>query len=146
MKLEIKHLAPYLPYELSGICTEEFTGVELVLGISQYKNSKQYYLITSFDDLDIEMFKPILRPIQEVEQYFESLYGCLEHQDVTDYFDADFLASNNNIEISEIQLLESEQIPYGTLKVLLKHHFDVFGLIEKGLAVDINTLSVQNDG
>jgi len=32
------------------------------------------------------------------------------------------------------------------LDYLFENHFDVFGLIEKGLAININTLSVQNDG
>ena len=39
-----------------------------------------------------------------------------------------------------------EQIPYELHDFLFENHIDVFGLIEKGLAVDINTLSVQNDG
>jgi uncharacterized metal-binding protein len=44
-----------------------------------------------------------------------------------------------------------ERVKTGLIEVLiwqklLKHHFDVFGLIEKGFAIDINTLSTQNDG
>jgi hypothetical protein len=145
MKLETKHLAPYLPYNLK--CEVLNSGQEKEIGemIAVYNDGSACFGNIVESEKGFEYIKPILRPIQEVEQYFEKLYGCLEHQDVTDYFDADFLASHDNIEIEEIQLLEAEQLPYGTLKVLLKHHFDVFGLIEKGLAVDLNTLSVKND-
>ena len=33
-----------------------------------------------------------------------------------------------------------EGLPYSIFEILLKNHFDVFGLIEKGLAIDINTI------
>ena len=39
--------------------------------------------------------------MNEVENYFEDLYGRLEHQDVTDYFDADF-----RIRIKEINSIK----------------------------------------
>ena len=32
------------------------------------------------------------------------------------------------------------QYSYRVVELLFRHHFDVFGLIEKGLAIDINTL------
>lgn len=32
------------------------------------------------------------------------------------------------------------------MQMLFEEHIDVFGLIEKGRAIDINTLSTQNDG
>ena len=131
MKLEIKHLAPYLTY-----------GLNVKIGKNRnYKVGSIHILHTQLlHDFTLRenAFMPILRPIQEVEQYFENLYGSLEHQDVTNYFDADFLESHDNIEIEEIQLLKPEQLPYGTLKVLLKHHFDVFDLISKGLAISIH--------
>ena len=34
----------------------------------------------------------------------------------------------------------NSRAPYGFVLNLLEWHFDVFGLIEKGLAIDINTL------
>ena len=131
-KLTIEHLSPYLPYGLK-------------IYVPDYKYEREIYqlsenaLITKYFGKKIyfEDIKPILRPIQGVEQYFENLYGCVEHQDVNDYFDVDFLKSHDNIEIDEIQFLKVEELPFGTLKVLLKHHFDVFGLIEKGLAIPV---------
>lgn len=144
MKLELKHLAPYLPYKLKMKCPQRFR--------PNYKESTGVYgVVYLTGDLyaDIEnntfneaVFLPILKPMEEVEIYFEALCGNLEHQDVTDYFDADFL-EERNVEINEIQYLNAEVLPYGTISVLLKHHFDIFGLINKGLAVseyEINPL------
>ena len=131
-KLKLEYLAPYLPYRLKVYITEWKCEREI------YQLSQNSLITKSFGNkLDFEHIKPILRPIQGVEQYFDNLYGCLGHQDVTDFLDVDFLNSHNNIEIEEIQLLEIEELPFGTLKVLLKHHFDVFGLIEKGLAIPV---------
>lgn len=60
------------------------------------------------------------------------------YQDVTDFFDVDFLDSHNNCSIEEMYVFEPEELPYGTLQVLFKHHFDVFELIPLGLAVSIH--------
>ena len=53
---------------------------------------------------------------------------------------SDFL-SEHNLEINELKYWEAEYIPYGTLKVLFKHHFDVFGLIVEKLAININEIN-----
>ncbi len=42
---------------------------------------------------------------------------------------------------SSVELNEISEFPYWQIKILLKHHFDVFGLIEDGLA--INKLTVN---
>ena len=34
---------------------------------------------------------------------------------------------------------------YGLVSKLIEWHFDVFGLIEKGLAIDINTLPQSSE-
>ena len=34
--------------------------------------------------------------------------------------------------------------PYGMIDLLCKWHFDVFGLIPKGLAVDINSINIPS--
>ena len=138
-KLTIEHLSPYFPYNLRMWDVEnERQYIPELIGIVDSEKIRvtlpRFPGVTLFE---INALKPILRPIQEVEQYFENLYGYLEHQDVTDYFDVDFLKSHDNIEIDEIQFLKVEELPFGTLKVLLKHHFDVFGLIEKGLAIPV---------
>ena len=34
-----------------------------------------------------------------------------------------------------------DELPHGLVSILYEFHFDVFGLIENGLAIDINTLN-----
>ena len=37
-----------------------------------------------------------------------------------------------------------KEIHYDIIQELIERHFDIFGLIEKGLAIDINTLEDAN--
>ena len=146
MKLETKHLAPYLPYNLK--CEVLNSGQEKEIGemIAVYDDNSACFGNIIESEKGFEYIKPILRPIQEVELFFENQWALGNDEDVRKYLDADFLWQNGNIEVNEIQLMKAEYLPYGTLQVLLKYNFDVFDLIDKGLAIDVNTLSVQNDG
>lgn len=38
-------------------------------------------------------------------------------------------------------MIISQRIPYIGMKNLFANHYDVFGLIKRGLAIDINTLN-----
>ena len=150
--IELKNLAPYLPYGLKGICTEEFTGIETVYGISYYKDSSDIYLITSFDDLDIEYFKPILRPLSDLTKeinYGLSTYAFTYLFEIGDCDGCVFEFEHGNIKT--IKALENiskynsyndiNYLPNAVVNMMYEHHFDVFGLIEQGLAIDINTLN-----
>lgn len=132
MKLELKHLAPYLPYELKVYNSE--IGVRDVVMLDSM--NPLFCHIISVGKRN----KPILRPLSDSEEYFQELYGMLEHDDVTQYLDEDFLKYHDINSFDELINKEVEHIPYGTLQVFLKQHFDLFGLIPKGLAIDKNTL------
>ncbi|ASU34385.1 hypothetical protein [Mucilaginibacter xinganensis] len=125
MNLELKHLAPYLPY---GLMCKTITGV----------TGKMIQLSESSVFLDCEIkwnsgalynwmlecdIKPILRPISD-------LYNHPADDEIKD-------SCNGFI---GVKFFHVNDTPYCSLKVLLKHHFDIFGLIEAGLAIDINTL------
>jgi len=127
-KLTLEQITPYIPYGVKGFNSIDKI-VEFTLADGRYHLDKGFF--------------PILRPLDEISDYFENLYGDLEHQDVTDYFDSDFL-NDCLLDIDDLKNVEEEGIPYGTIKVLLKHHFDVFGLIEIGLAKNILELSTEH--
>ena len=132
--MKTEEIALYLPHKLRCIAQGEENVFDFV-GISYFTRIElQEIGRTISDQHDIEDVLPILRPMAEAESYFEKLYGSLEHQDVTDYMDPDFL-EEHDLEINELKDQKAEAIPYGTLKVLIKHHFDVFRLIIDGLAV-----------
>lgn len=126
MKLELKHLAPYLPYGLkrhcpsSNVMIHDYTAMEFTQETCDRHQSYGW--------------KPILRPLSDLTEIF--------------YWDN---LQDGDCELDRERINEIKNSPRGHLKLyqsnyLFKHHFDIFGLIEKSLAIDINTLSVQNDG
>jgi len=130
-KLELKHLAPYLPYGLKAsfydLYPEEIIGLnfveETIEGL-EYGNSE----IT-------ELIKPILRPLSDLTK-------PMEKGSQKTYFDlfveSDYYLKGMNEVISNYQHLKNQIFWYNRF---FEFHFDVFGLIEKGLAIDINTLN-----
>ena len=129
MKLELKHLAGYLPY---GLKLERIN----------YKNER-FKQLTAYDlcpDGEIENIKPILRPLSDLTKEIE-VNGInmnplvnLKIQGYNLNFDDDFTFEdfiNGNF-------LNNS---YGFIQLLLCWHFDIYGLIEKGLAIDINTIN-----
>ena len=98
MKLELKHIAPYLPY-----------GVHLMNSYGNWHNTTLHKSIGVYEMLEM---KPILRPLSDL-----------------------------NDEEGEINTPESlQECCYSYVNILISEHYDVFGLIDKGLAIDKNTL------
>lgn len=136
MKLELKYLAPYLPYRLNVEIKRlkypiqsEF--VELTVNnIHQIKNTKLW------------QFKPILRPMSDLKkdinhkgEKITPIYW-LEEQ----YFNLDLHEQAKEL-IKDPRWVN--QSDYMLICHLIEWHFDVFGLIEKGLAIDINTIKQE---
>lgn len=147
MKLEIKYLAPYLPYELKAIYNEENeeNTVVKILGTCILDKERHYQI--KFKDGVVGLFiaddiKPILRPLSDLVKVIE----C-EGKYFIPYEDsllADSMDSNNDLKylcVFEGDVTKYTTISYLLIKKLIKWHFDVFGLIENGLAIDINTLN-----
>ena len=113
MKLELKHLAPYLPYRIS---VKWFRPDDNSFHTSDLT-------ISDYNFLTSKMMKPILRPLSDLtKDEFKELGLNMDWHCLDDW-------------IKEQYLMTVKEYSY-----LLKKHFDVFGLIEKGLAIDINTL------
>ena len=128
MELTIKHLAPYLPYEVR--C--KFNLLIIDYFVLNTKNLQQV--------IDKDYIMPILRPLSDLNDnvidymWFEILgvdNEFLNYDQFTEYCEL-----GSNCELGSISLL-----PIMVYNFLLKEHFDVFGLIESGLAIDINTLN-----
>lgn len=137
MKLETKHLAPYLPYKLKGIYEmsskqkqETLQAID-TLGKCRTDEDLRWF--------EIKMFKPILQPL--FNDNFDYTIFLMDNFPEEKWADA-----YNDIMNGVGFGVKIEQIPYEHHEFLFENHIDVFGLIEKGLAIDINTLSVQNDG
>jgi hypothetical protein len=126
MKLELRHLAPYLPYGLKAIDTQtkEIRRVTLLHFTYDLKTVGHNHLI--YEGLILRKHKPILRPLSDLSN------EDLEGEPI--YFPS----------IKMVELIESNRdilgCDYSEVDYLIRNHFDVFGLIEKGLAIDINTI------
>jgi len=137
MKLETKHLAAYLPYNLK--CEVLNSGQEKEIGemIAVYDDNSACFGNIIESEKGFEYIKPILKPMLDFETYFAKIFET--DKDVKEYLNEGFITIDNNF-------INIECMPFGVVQLAFKHHFDIFGLIEKGLAIDVNTLSVQNDG
>ncbi len=149
MKLEIKHLAAYLPYRLSMIF--EKSG-RLITMQSCFYNGNIH--ITDANegncyDLSIWNFKPILRPLSDltkeiehngerflpIDELWEQTLEEINSNTYDDYF------FNQDLKTTWICKENILQLEYVVVDKLFEWHFDVFGLIDAGLAIDINTLN-----
>ena len=128
MKLELKNLAPYFPYGLKVRIYSDSNSPIMDNEVYGY----EYEHLLFIDGLaKLEYCKPILRPLSDLTKWAEEYYNFLK-LDETNKYDLDYLCEMNG----DI----SNQLRYDMLLWLFENHFDVFGLIEKGLAIDINTI------
>lgn len=117
MKMEIKHLAPYLPYNLkvSSLHTlNAETGIGNINHIVRAVNEGK------------KQYRPILRPLSDLSN--NEWYDIFVSDDIDDIWNK--WHSDNSLDCIE----------YYLVTILIENHFDIFGLIEKGLAIDINNL------
>ena len=181
MKLEIKHLAPYLPYGLKAEMLDyknDYVGRQFdkIIGIYQWSKNNDWCILTDGGSKpSLSRIKPILRPLSDITKEIEhngerfvpmvelaiianldttgsrlssteSAYGIrcnIENDadsdkwvvlgfDAVNGFGEHYRPSNEwTIVQNQLELWQK----------LYSWHFDVFGLIDAGLAIDINTLN-----
>ncbi len=125
-KLELKHLAPYLPYRLKTVNFNTNGLLKNPLCSEMIPTN-----ILAFVDGSTES-KIVLRPMSD-------LIGYLIDEDISVYKKLSIRTRSD----WEYESPTIKKWSYEDIIILLQHHFDIFGLIPKGLAVDINTLSVE---
>lgn len=140
MKLELKHLAPYLPYSVrfiecyqssfsnqpdtinNYIMRPENMGV--LYGKKRYRLKSAKLILHLLSDLtkEIEVNGERFVPIDE-------LYKMSDYSECIPNIEEDVYQSNT-----------PKRWPYEIFEKLLEWHFDVFRLIDQDLAININTL------
>jgi len=137
MKLEIKHLAPYLPYGLKCLDMKDVDTNEFNPEYIKNENSYEMTMANISFTLTREYRFPILRPISE-EELTKMLSTNMGDCIALDYIST----SKKDREINAKLLLfgNSDSLEGWKLERLLQFHFDIFGLIPEGLAIDINSL------
>ena len=148
--LTLEVLAPYLPY---GVRVKTIDGIFTVDG---WSNEIGILLDTIFYGANtIPEYKPILRPLSDLtkEIYHNgNKFVPIEVFEITDdHTSYPFEHDSGNIKL--IRALESISkndcefdinfLPFEVVAMLISWHFDVFGLIKEGLAIDINTLESE---
>lgn len=180
MKLELKHIAPYLPYGLQVISDyEQFTlvGYDVLTDICKIQYDKSKLVFSE----SIYSISPILRPISDL--YISCLDGELTPMiELAKMLFNNYLNVYNSLSIDRVKHIEifykvvSDKVvvyeesdamfemmfhkilngfvawnlydetilpvtnQLQLFQQLFEWHFDVFNLIENGLAIDINTL------
>ena len=133
--MELKYILPYLLHGLNFQCIDIESGEyeELPLTAIILTNGRQDLIIGNteidIDDLfanEYEAFYPILKPLSDLtkKELYNAGFQC--HVDYLTH-------ENKGVEWTL-------KAPYNHIEYLFKNHFDVFGLIPKKLAVDINDL------
>lgn len=127
MKLELKHLAAYLPYALKGnlinrdyyedVINGELFRIET--GKTTLSNTLENFVIVNDNEDHIQFFTPLLRPLSD-------LIEAPEHILALGY---------RTLSRGGKPAWTFEQLEY-----LLSNHFDIYGLIDAGLAINKNTI------
>lgn len=132
-KLTLENLAPYLPYGLKAELLDyksDYVGKRFdeIIGVHQWDKNGLYWsaLTIGGSKPNIERIKPILRPLSDLTKE-------IEHKG--EKFIPYYWFVRKGIKINSIK---DDRWHIG--QRLLSWHFDVFRLIDKGLAIDINTL------
>jgi hypothetical protein len=135
MKLEIKHLAGYLPYELQ-MCNElhkaQFTERGQIYHNSNLKSiSIEGHLFIGKRDTSIEIetgnWKPALIPLSKCYSWSSEMMAIK-----MDYPD------KKKLERFAKGKIKLEDLPYRIIQICFANHIDIFGLYPQGLAVEKN--------
>jgi hypothetical protein len=154
--LELEHILPYLPYSLKIIdkygnkCNISYLSKKKIAyisirGIGEVQKLTWTYSATRTKPL----IKPILKPLSDLtkDKYFK-LSGETEGQ-CFGFWYGKYNGDSDKREFihhegysSKVYFLNNGygQFPYRMMQFFFKNHFDIFGLIPKGLAIDINTI------
>ena len=141
-ELTVEHLAPYLPYGLRLLYEETDSVGKVVSSKVGIMKGVHHNTIESnptrvsigFGDTGyIWMFKPILRPLSDLEKEL-TINGIT-------FIPEDKLSNSTQMQIICFRLPLVNDLKVYDYQKLLSWHFDVFKLIDKGLAVNINTLN-----
>lgn len=135
MKLELKYLAPYLPYGLGIVnSTLNQQHIKAFFKLKGIKEDKIFLSRLSLPQ-DLKKYKPILRPLSDLDN--NKLDYWIEFANKIDEMNVDYLIEAL---INKTFYAKDIHFSFRVYEVLFEMHFDVFGLIPQGLAIDINTL------
>lgn len=146
--LTLEHLAKHLPFGLKVLYThtKNIGQISNIYTIGEGHDNDDIKLSIGYDQSEhIWMFKPILRPLsdlkKEIEHNGERFIPIVRLASTLGFAYGGELHSIGLGLLSDKIRIES--LPYEIIMKFIEWHFDVDNLIEKGLAIDINTLETN---
>lgn len=142
-ELQLQELSYYLPHVIECVAYDGFRGVLMQLTLKEIDFDFQVKLAdgNNFQWSFLEGVKPILRPLSDLKTEINHNEEILIP---VNWINENFIGAKYDDDIKTIFRFKTySHLPFDLFHKLLEWHFDVFGLIGKGLAVDINTLSVE---
>ena len=139
MKLELRRLAPYLPYKLKVTFEADEYQHEMV-GLCIC--SQGVDIISPYGDFgkaNAEDVIPILRPLSDLDNHLRNEFEKLDRGYAYDKIAVDLFCEENGVD-EYIENIDLKSLPYECVEYMFEHHYDVFSLIDQDLAIDINTL------
>jgi hypothetical protein len=159
MQLELKHLAPYLSFGLKFLMSDKKT----ILEMNGLKENNLFVKDGHSCTVEISTAKPILRPLKDLDneithndkkfyplaclliskhpKWFVEHYDSEKYKHITLDFTGRYAEAFITYQATHSIKLDSTYIlneSYNIIQKLLEWHFDIFGLIEKGLAISIH--------
>ena len=138
MELEVKHLAPYLPYglKLQYVVREkvEQTGIMKSINHNEDETHPTKVSISAmYNEEHIWMFKPMLRRKTHLHT-LQSEILIRWGGGLSDRAKAQWLK-----EVTDDMLYSAfNSLRYDFVELMLENHIDVFGLIDTGLATELS--------
>lgn len=138
---EIKNWLPYLGNNVTQIKTERWSRTFSCQQNHNVDFSASFLKLYESDYYDNCFL--ILKPLQELSDFVQTEFinygmGMQYNEEIVNLFCLEFTHSEE-----KLIDLDLTTLPYKCAEYFFKYGYDFFGLIPKGLAVDINTLSVE---
>ncbi len=147
MKLENKHIYPYLAYKLQMLQnTDDWTEpigdrIVTLCGVLDHGEYLSYQVDdNSTGNFQAHNFKMILRSLDDLTKP--------EILKLKAFWENEIMSTGDSWRIFwhyVNQWENKKQIPYWLFELLLEMHIDLFRLIEKGLAIDKNSLDKEQE-
>lgn len=139
MELELKHLVSYLPYglQLQYVVRGDLEATGLMTSISHYpwETHPNRVRITVGEEEHIWMFKPILRPLSDLIKEIDYNGERFIPIEKLGLFDMGYRVTfDYQFKTADSSYLDVVEMPFSVVQDLLAWHFDIYGLIENGLA------------
>lgn len=148
-KLEIKHLAPYLPHGIMCRVTDRGQSKTAKMK-GLYSDGSCVFFDTIESDKGFSEIKPLLRPLsqltKEIEHDGKRFVPALVLFPVSEDDEENFLIYGTVIDYWKMAIknIKKHTIDYADMVKLQSWHFDVYGLIDQHLAEPIeNSINTE---